>query len=73
MYSVSTQGVDERMINIHDYYYYYYYYYSYYYILTIVILLTHLEQLHTLHVHCRSHVCLHNQSSSLNGRLVLNL
>ena len=22
MYHVSTQGVDERMINVHDYYYY---------------------------------------------------
>ena len=25
MYHVSTQGVDERMINVHYYYYYYYY------------------------------------------------
>ena len=24
MYHVSTQGVDERMINVHYYYYYYY-------------------------------------------------
>ena len=24
MYYVSAQGVDERMINVHDYYYYYY-------------------------------------------------
>ena len=23
MYHVSAQGVDERMINVHDYYYYY--------------------------------------------------
>ena len=27
MYYVSAQGVDERMINVHNYYYYYYYYY----------------------------------------------
>ena len=26
MYYVSAQGVDERMINVHDYYYDYYYY-----------------------------------------------
>ena len=31
MYHVSAQGVDERMINVHDYYYYYYYCYYYHY------------------------------------------
>ena len=30
MYDVSTQGVDECMINVHYYYYYYYVYYYYY-------------------------------------------
>ncbi len=28
MYDVSTQGVDERMINVHYYYVHYYYYLS---------------------------------------------